>query len=352
MVDKKRPSTQQLRDDLKLSFQGSGLKTGEAEQGQSEDQLMIFKRFVEDAQDGFGYLDREGRILYANPATYRMLDEPYNADLSVKTIYDYYPDEIKKQLRAIILPTILREGKWSGDLFLKTAAGKLIPTSNHLFILKNEDGRPFCLGNVISDLTERTRTEEELKKHRDHLEDLVSERTLEIKKANSELQKEISERKRTEVLLKKSEQELKNKACNLEEANTALKVLLKQREEDRIELEEKVLSNVKKLIEPYMEKIKHLSPRGRQRIYLDIIEANLQEIISPFGRRLSALDINLSATEIQVANLIRNSRTNKEISELMHISVRTVEFHRKNIRKKLGLTNTSANLASYLSSLP
>ena len=51
---------------------------------------------------------------------------------------------------------------------------------------------------IVSDITENKRAEEELRKHRDQLEESVKERTAELTKANEELQQEIVERKRAE----------------------------------------------------------------------------------------------------------------------------------------------------------
>ncbi|MBW2573631.1 MAG: spore gernimation protein GerE, partial [Deltaproteobacteria bacterium] len=53
-----------------------------------------------------------------------------------------------------------------------------------------------------------------------------------------------------------SERELKIKAKDLEELNAALNVLLNKRQEDKEELEEGILSNVRTLIEPYIVKLK------------------------------------------------------------------------------------------------
>ena len=52
------------------------------------------------------------------------------------------------------------------------------------------------------EITERKRAEEELRKHRDHLEELVGERTAELRRINEELAQEIAERARAEELLK------------------------------------------------------------------------------------------------------------------------------------------------------
>ena len=62
--------------------------------------------------------------------------------------------------------------------------------------------------NLQSELSERIRTEEELKKHRDHLEELVSERTTELLNANRKLVNEIEERKRSDKALRNSEEKL------------------------------------------------------------------------------------------------------------------------------------------------
>jgi PAS domain S-box-containing protein len=79
---------------------------------------------------------------------------------------------------------------------------------------------------------------------------------------------DITEQKRTEEALKEREKELVLKTHNLEESNIALKVLLKRREEDKAELEEKILLNVKELVIPYLEKLKKNTLDEKQKIYV------------------------------------------------------------------------------------
>jgi PAS domain S-box-containing protein len=162
---------------------------------------------------------------------------------------------------------------------------------------------------------------------------------------------DITERKRTEEILKERERELEIKAGNLEELNTALKVLLKKREEDKIELEEKVLLNIKELVLPYLERIKRSGLDKSQHAYADILESHLKEIVSSFSYRLSSSYLNLTPTEINVANLVKQGKTNKEIAELLNVSTRTAAFHRERIREKLGIKNQKTNLRSYLLSI-
>jgi PAS domain S-box-containing protein len=150
---------------------------------------------------------------------------------------------------------------------------------------------------------------------------------------------------------KKMEEELAIRATNLEELNTTLTVLLKRREQDRTKLEEKVLINIKELVMTYLEKLKRGCLSDRQRTYLNILESNLKDIVSPFARNLSINHWGLTHKEIEVANLIKYGMTTKEIAALLNLSIRTIESHRKNIRNKLGITKKNSNLRTYLLSL-
>lgn len=161
----------------------------------------------------------------------------------------------------------------------------------------------------------------------------------------------ITERKRMEEDLKKRERELEEKSRNLEDANTALKVLLKRREEDKTELEEKVLCNMRELILPHIDNLKLSSINSHQLNQLTILEGHINEIISPFLRTLFSKYPNLTPMEIKIVNFIKEGRTTKEIAELFHISARTIDVHRDNIRGKIGLKSRKVNLRSYLLSV-
>lgn len=163
--------------------------------------------------------------------------------------------------------------------------------------------------------------------------------------------RDITRRKCAEEELKKRERELESKSRNLEEVNIALKVLLKRREEDKTELEQKVLSNIQELVEPYLEKLRKTSLDIDQTAYINIIEAHLNDIISPFQRNLTSKYPHLTPREIQIANLIKEGKTTKEIADILNSSHGAIDFHRNNIRNKLGLKNKNANLRSYLLSL-
>ncbi len=145
--------------------------------------------------------------------------------------------------------------------------------------------------------------------------------------------------------------EVSERTSELYNANIALRVLLKQREEDKNELEEKILSNVKELIMPLVEELKKSGLSSKYRSYLDLLESNLLEIISPFSVKLSSKYANLTNKEILVADFIKRGKSTKEIAGILDVSKGTIDSHRNNIRKKLGLNSTKTNLRTYLSSI-
>lgn len=151
---------------------------------------------------------------------------------------------------------------------------------------------------------------------------------------------------------KKAEKELLEKSKSLEEANIALKVLLQHREEDRKAMEDNIITNVKQLVLPYVDKLKMLKLNKDQLAYVKMIEDNLHDIISPFLRSLTMEHANFTPREIQITSLVKEGKTTKEITEILNISATAVDFHRKNIRVKLGIKNKKTNLHSYLLSMP
>ena len=108
---------------------------------------------------------------------------------------------------------------------------------------------------------------------------------------------------------------------------------------------------MKKLVLPYVEKLTQSPLKPREKALIDIIDSHLNDIISPLLQNLTHAETHLTPQEISAAALIRDGRSSKEIADMMNVSEHTVNFHRKNLRRKFGLKNKQANLRSYLMSI-
>ena len=158
----------------------------------------------------------------------------------------------------------------------------------------------------------------------------------------------------TTVELKRSERALRRQATILDERNTALRVLLEQREQDRRELEQRLVANVEQLIGPTLDRLSRALRHRPERLEVEALRVNLHEIVGPFGPRLSGFDgagPPLTRRETEVANLVRLGHSSAEIAETLHISLSTVAFHRASVRRKLGLPKRGHHLATHLASL-
>lgn len=165
---------------------------------------------------------------------------------------------------------------------------------------------------------------------------------------------DITGQKSMQEALARSERALRRQATILDERNTALKVLLEQREQDQRELEERIVSNVDQLIEPTLERLSRTFRHRPERLEIDALRVNLREIVGPFGQRLAGRPPSgepLTRREKEVAALVRQGRTSAEIAELLHVGTAAVAFHRANIRRKLGLPKGGPRLATHLDSL-
>ncbi len=195
------------------------------------------------------------------------------------------------------------------------------------FPLFDEEGKMYAIGGVCTDITLRKQTEAALKEARESL-----------RTSRDELEHRVT--LRTTQLNQKTEE--------LMEINIALEVLLKKRDEDKKELEKTVRFNIEKIIYPYLLKLRSTNSKQKQNILLQAIESNLEQISSSLTQNQTARLTELTPMQIQVANLIKQGLTSKEIASLLNLSPSTISCHRQEIRKRLSLYNKKINLQATL----
>jgi PAS domain S-box-containing protein len=200
--------------------------------------------------------------------------------------------------------------------------------------LFNPDGSRHALAVAGRDITKQKELDRILRNSHAILEEEVSKRTKELREIAKEQQKTL--------------QTLKSRSMDLHDANIALNVLLNQGREAKQELETKILENIKKLVFPYLDELDMKLVDKPDHAYVNIIRQRLTEITSSFSQELSSKLVGLTPRELQVTELVKQGRGNKDIAHLLHISTGTVDVYRNNIRKKLGLKKKKINLRSYL----
>jgi PAS domain S-box-containing protein len=279
-----------------------------------------YRSLLNDAGDAILSADEKGHLLEANRKAAELLG--YTVDEIVGShISRMHPPEEWERIWETFQGLINNKDKMAIATTILTKDGRKIPVDVNGSIIEHK-GQKIIQG-IYRDITGIKMKEDALLSARDEMERRVLERTSELEKANKDL----------------------------EEANVALRVLLNRQTEDNKKLEERLQVNIEEMVIPYLEKLKQAGLNGRYNDYLTLLEANLNDIVSPFIQNISAVYRNLTPTEIRVAEMIKQGRASKDIAEVMNASVGTINTHRNNIRKKLNLRKQNKNLRSYLLTL-
>jgi len=290
-----------------------------------------YKNILEHSGDAIFLADFNTRIVTVNNAGLLLLGHEKPGTIIGKSLMDFAPfrgsflcttgetiifDEAWGKRQIEYTEELYAQGVVNCEMYFVRVDGLVVPMDVTLSLLKDRSGNPRGTITVCRDITERKRTLRELQQAHDELERKVHERTV-----------------------------------SLEETNIAMKVLLEARNDDRVDLGRRLLSHVNNLILPYLERLRSSGLPEPQSTHLEIAESNLREIIAPFTEHAGVRMKALTPAEIQVADLVRQGKTSKDIAGLLNLSAETVDTHRKNIRRKLGLRRKKTNLRTFLASM-
>jgi len=332
------------------------------EQKQAEESLRKseekYRTILDSIEDGYYEVDLRGTLTAFNDGFSRMVGYTGNElkDMNYRLLVDRSSQKkISETFGAVFLTgRSARAADWG--IIRKDGTRAVIEAS--VSLVADEKGRPTGFRGILRDITARKETEEtlrksreELEKHRHDLEKLVQSRTVRVEETNRKLLEEIQAREKTERTLLRRERELEEKSRFLEEANTALRVILSQQEQDQMELQGNIVANVRELIFPYLERLRSKRLTEDQKMYLQVVESNLKNILSPFMNHQLPNHWNFTPSEIRIANLIKQGKATKEIARILSLSERTIEAHRDRIRRKLNLRGRKVSLRAHLLSL-
>jgi DNA-binding NarL/FixJ family response regulator len=164
------------------------------------------------------------------------------------------------------------------------------------------------------------------------------------------LVRDVTERKRSEEELKKTTRELRAERKILTEKNIALNQVLEHLESQRQSHKRQVFKDIEQALQPFMKKLKDMLDIQGRADKFEELEANYNAILGKDLETFKDRYASLTSRESQVCDMIKNGLSSKEISEKLNLSILTVQKHREQIRKKLGITNKNVNLATYLRS--
>lgn len=293
-------------------------------------QKARFLSAIENIQDAYYETDIEGNMTFFNRASRKSLGYSHDELMGMNYRSIVVEDDLD-HVKAMFNKVYETGRSLKGIVYkYKTKDNRIRHSETYISLIRDENGKPIGFSGVTRDITHRVRALNALENARDRLEQTVAERTKTLSATNRILEK------RTQ---------------NLEEANVALRVLLESRKSDKAELEEQVLFNVENLILPHLKTLKNTGLDQRQRARIDTIETKLQDIVSSFSSAIASGYYKLTPTEILIADLIRSGKTNRDIARIRNLSVRTIQFHRENIRNKLGLKHSKTNLRTFLMTL-
>lgn len=171
-----------------------------SERKRAEEDRQKLVALIENSPDliGFGTMDRPPKPVYINPAGLKMLGFDTLEEAVSHSVLDFHPEDEQKRYMQVVIPALLEQGHWEGETCFRHAkTGARIPIHRHLFTVNDpHTGEPIVTATIVRDITALKRTQEELKKANDELEQRVKERTAELAQANEILREQIAERKR------------------------------------------------------------------------------------------------------------------------------------------------------------
>lgn len=147
---------------------------------------------------------------------------------------------------------------------------------------------------------------------------------------------------------KELEQNLQHEKNRLEELNITLRTVLRSINEKNTEYQKEIYQTIEEVLLPALERIGRESDAGVRDSYVNLVRDQLLKLTGDIDIECDAHLLKLSPTEMKICQFIQAGSATKDIAEALGLSAETIQTHRKNIRKKLGIRGRDVTLYNYL----
>ncbi len=277
-----------------------------------------------EVQEGMIITDKQSKIIRVNQAFVKLTDYQNNDVLGQNATFitaingkSQHPESFKA-----IIECVSPLKCWQGEVRSQRRDGVVFPCLASVTAVLDNEGRTTNYIGCFYDISLQKQAEKIL----------------------------LEEKQRLEIRIEKTATELSSLRTESEEANVALKVLIKMRNTENVAAKSLLNDELSLEVLPFIEKLKQNNQDIRQVRLVNTLEANLQRLVSTYGSptTISASLKNLTPKEIQVASMVREGFSTKAIASTLSLSPETINIHRKNIRRKIGLDSKDKNLRSHL----
>ena len=275
-----------------------------SERIRAEMEIRKLSSAVEQSIDGIAICDLKAELAYVNDAFARMHGYSPEEMVGMKAVNLHNEEQMDDYRRT--MNQIKTKSAWISEIGHIRKDGTPFPTFMSVTSLKGDDRKLTGILTIVRDITSR---------------------------------------KKVEQALAESESKLRKQKSALEQKNIALREVIAQIEVEKRKIKDDIETNVTAVVSPILEKLKIEKDSLK---YVNLLQHHIERLTSSFSSEITRGSLKLTPREIEVCNMVKGGLTNKDISNLLSISFRTVEKHRRNIRQKIGISNKDINLTSFL----
>ncbi len=280
------------------------------------DAALLLANYKEalDAHSIVAITDRRGNITYVNAAFCRI--SQYSRDELIGNDHRIINSRFHEQdFFAHLWKTITSGQQWRGDIRNRAKDGSYYWVQTTIIPFIDQKEKIFQFVAVRTDISDKVLAAKKLRRGNQRL------RTL--------------------------SEALRSEKKNLHAKNLALNELISHIENDKELVKATIARNVETIIMPLLATLK-ASSRGQDAKLIEVISKSLREMGEVFFPANQVVSARLTPRELMICSMVKNGLSVKEMADQLHVSPRTGEKHRENIREKLGLRAQKLNLASYL----